>query len=93
MFKANPNIILDKIHLHIDQQHSTQSLESFFLSCGQRINALILECQPQTYLTFNDLYCIAQYCPLLDSLQINNLQFHSGKEAHSLFTYFKTVLI
>ena len=61
-----------------------QGLSPFLQSCGQRINILRLECSTKTFLTFDDLSVIATECPLLDGLEIDQLQM-LGK--YSLFVW------
>ena len=78
LLQSNPHIILDKVTLSYvadnQEMERAQGLSPFLQSCGQRINILRLECSTKTFLTFDDLSVIATQCPLLDGLEIDQLQ-------------------
>ena len=52
-------------------------LDAFLSHCGQRINTLEVECEPDANILVqpSDLTSISQHCPLLDGLVFKNFRF------------------
>ena len=84
--QSNPNVTLDKVILNYGEDYTRliPSLSDFLICCGQRINILALDCSGKTFFTFNDLSTIAENCPLLDCLEIANLQMQEDESSEAL---------